>query len=155
MTFEDYLQKVKQGFQQSEFIPSLHAEKFYEEKFEAKWLATKLKQFVFVSQADCISMEMMKEYSTNCFNYALNEYKGLPRGFQNGIVSYNILASNNVEDAAIAFAVSRPQKHFAAFEIPILIDLAKQEIYYYQKTPMWGAIYYKHIKEYIAHNFAF
>lgn len=154
MTLENYKEKVRGRFNQSNFVASLNAEFFYEERFEMKWFATKLKQFSFVSDVDCITLETVRNYSENCMNYAIKEYKGIPRGLQNGVVSYSVLISDKVDDDAIDFAMSRPKKHYSAFEMPIIVDLAKQEIFYYRKTPLWGSIYYKHFRECIMNNFA-
>lgn len=154
MDFEQYLQTVRTRFSQSHYAPSLKADVFYEEVFEMKWLATKLKQFSFVSSAEHITADLIKAYSTDCVNFAIKEYKGLPRGFQNGVVSYSVLASYHVDAAAIDFAMARPQKHFSAFELPIIIDLANKKIYFYQGKPIWGSLYYKFFRDYIVHNFA-
>lgn len=153
MTYEEYMNKLSTRFKELDTIPSLNAMNFYEEKFEMKWLATKLKQFSFVSSAEYISAEIMQNYSAQCFDYALKEYQELPRGLQNGVVSFNVLVSNKIDEAAVQFSLLRPKKHFSAFEVPIIVDLSKEKIYYYQKTPIWGAIYYKHIREYIEANF--
>lgn len=154
MTYEDYQQKLDERFGKREFIPSLKAEMCYEEKFQMKWIFTKLKQFTFISKADTISGEAIKTYSAGCIDYALKKYKGLPRGVQNGVGSYSVMVSDNVDESAIVFATSRPKKHFSAFEMPVIVDLKNQRLYYYNKTPLWGAVYYKHFREYIERNFS-
>lgn len=96
----------------------------------------------------------MEQYSKDCMNYALKNYKNLPRGMQNAVVSNNVLASANVDPMAVKFVEAKPKKHYAAFEMPIIVDLTQEKIYYYKKTPIWGAIYYKYFREYISKNFA-
>ncbi len=155
MTYEEYLALVQSRYLTSKQNEELQAAQFYEEQFEVKWLASKLKQFSFVSLREKITESELREYSARCIRTALQEYKGLPRGFQNGVVSFNVLAGLDIDQSAIDFATKRPDKHFSAFEMPVLVDLNAQRIYYYSSTPMWGAIYYKHFREYIQKNFDF
>ncbi|MDD2235138.1 MAG: hypothetical protein PHZ11_07475 [Desulfitobacteriaceae bacterium] len=151
----DYFGVVSNRFNKSEEfqIGSFDVKSYYEEQFKVKWLATKLKIFSFVAHVNEIDADDITNYSSSCVDYALNNYKGLPRGLQTGLVAFNVLISENVSDKAIEVAVSRPKKRFAAFEIPIIYDLSKEKAYYYTKTPMWGAIYYKYFREYIQKNF--
>lgn len=39
-------------------------------------------------------------YSDVCLRYALKNYKGLPRGLQNGVSSFNVMVSENVSEEA-------------------------------------------------------
>lgn len=152
MEYSDYLKKIHSNYKNNEFVNDLNATMFFETQFELKWIATKLKQFSFVSFQDDISFDDIKIYSAKCCNYSLKMYKGLPRGIQNGIVSFNVLAGKKISKEAIDFVLSRPPKHFAAFEMPVIVDLEKQKSYYYTDTPLWGMIYYKHFREYIEKN---
>ena len=147
----DYFSKVESYFSEKNnvVVDRFNAIQFYEEKFEMKWLATKLKIYSFVSYLPNITEQDIIDFSSSCLSKALSEYKGLPRWFQNGIASFNVLISENVDPKAIEYAKSRPKKHFAAMEMPVIYDLAKKQIYYYEKTPMWGAIYYRYFREYI------
>lgn len=126
----------------------------YDEKFEWKWFATKLKIYSFISYSNIVNEDTIKEYSKICFNYAKKNYKGLPRGIQNGFSSFSVLASEDINIEAINFVQNRPTKHFSAFEMPILYDLSKNCLYYYKETPIWGQIYYEYFREYIIKNFS-
>jgi len=155
MNYNDYLAKVEMRFSGKQ-VPDINAPQvtqFYEEKFKATWLATKLKMYSFVAYQSHISKESIATYSDSCTKYALNAYQGLPRGFQNGVGSINVLASESIDAEAIEYAMARPKKLFAAFEMPVIYDLANDRVFYFTKTPMWGAIYYKYIREYIEQNF--
>lgn len=156
MNYSDYLFKVESKFSGKKMcnINNLGVTQFYEERFEAKWLATKLKIYSFVAYQPHISKNDIMAYSDNCLLYALNDYKGLPRGFQNGVGCFNVLVSENIDADAIAYSMERPKKHFAAFEMPIIYDLSNNKLYFYPKTPMWGAIYYKFFRQYIENNFS-
>jgi hypothetical protein len=155
MNYDEYISRVRANYskEQDVTIERYNTKMFYDEKFEFKWVATKLKIFSYVSYAPRITEQDITHYSEICLAHALVTYKGLPRGFQNGVVSFNLLASEMVDDAAIAFAKQVPKKHYAAAEMPIVFDLSNNRIHYCEKTPMWGAIYYKYFREYIDKNF--
>ncbi|MCL2376989.1 MAG: hypothetical protein FWC76_06275 [Defluviitaleaceae bacterium] len=155
MNYNEYLSHIQAKFAVADdvVIGQQNAKMLYEEKLELKWLATKLKVFSFVTHASHIAAQDISLFSDACTAHALNAYKGLPRGFQNGVASFNVMASEKVDATAAAFAVSRPKKRFAAFPMPVIYNLSTMEIFYYRDTPMWGAIYYKYLREYIENNF--
>ena len=156
MAFNDYLSRVYQRFSSysNVLVGRFYATQFYEEKFQVKWLATKLKMFSYVSYLPVINEQDIIEFSDVCLADALQKYKGLPRGFQSGVGSFCVLASEYIDPRAIAYVQQRPKKHYAAFEMPIIYDLTRNMLFYYDKTPMWGAIYYKFFREYIVTNFS-
>jgi hypothetical protein len=154
MEFPEYLSLVQARFGNSIKATKINANIFFEERFELKWLATQLKQFSFVSFSDRIDAQTIREYNEKCFDYALSNATGLPRGFQAGIGCYCVIAGHVIMPDAIEYANAKPKKHFAAFELTIVVDLDKEEIYFCRKTPMWGAIYYKHFRTYITQNFS-
>lgn len=155
MNYSDYLNKVSQRYTRTDEIQinSLEVKSMYEEIFQMKWLATKLKIFSFISYTNKIDASDIVIYSYACVDYSLKNYKGLPRGIQNGISTFNVLVSENVSKEAIKFATARPKKHFALFEMPIIFDLTNEKIYYYNNTPIWGFMYYKYFRKYIETHF--
>ena len=152
MSYNDYIAMVGSRFSSKNEITLEHfyATQFYSEKMG---LTTKLKLYSFVSYLPFIAENDIVNYSNECLARALNDYKGLPRGFQNGVGSFNVLVSERVTPEAIIYAKATPKKHFAAFEMPIVYDLSQSKLYYFEHTPMWGAIYYKFIRKFIAENF--
>jgi len=155
MNYNDYSGRISKQVSKVEEIQinQFLITSIYEEKFKIRWLATKLKSFSFVSYINKIDLYDIDNYSSICTKYALKNYKGLPRGIQNGVSSFNVLVSENVTEEAIKFATSRPKKHFSLFEIPIIYDLANKKIYYYKNTPIWGSIYYNYFRQYIENHF--
>jgi hypothetical protein len=123
-------------------------------RIEVKWLATKLKMFSFLSYKQEITAEDVKAYSTACLELALREYKGLPRGVQNGVVSFSVLAADRVDKTAADFVLGKPPKHYAAFEFPMIYDLTYNALVYNHNKPMWGALYYGYFMEYAEKNFS-
>ncbi|QIB68999.1 hypothetical protein Ami103574_06530 [Aminipila butyrica] len=157
MDYQEYFLQVKDKFINTTRtnIGGFDALVIYDEVFKWRWLATKLKIFSFVTYADKIDEHLIKSYTQNCLHYACKHKKGLPRGLQNGVVSYSILVSDNIDSSAISFVSQRPTKHWSAFEMPILVDLSKKELYYYKENMIWGALYDSFLNEYILRNFKF
>ena len=155
--YQEYLSKVKTKFINTKQtnISDLDTLVTYDEVFKWEWIATKLKIFSFVSYADKIDENLMKNYTENCLKYACKNKKGLPRGIQNGVVSYSVLVSENIDLSAISFVSKRTDKHWSAFEMPIIVDLAKRELYYYKENIVLGALYDSFLNEYILRNFNF
>lgn len=155
MNFEEYMNRIESKSDKRVIvnIGDFVASTAKESKFELKWMATKLKMFSFISYAEKIDEDTIKKYSHECFEYSRKNYKGLPRGIQNGIVSFSVLTSVDVDKSAIDFVRNRPKKHFSAFEMPIIIDLKNEQLFFYDQTPIWGGMYYKFFREYILENF--
>lgn len=155
MDYQEYLGQVKDKFLNTEQINirELDTLVIYDEVFKWEWVATKLKIFSFIAYADRVDVHLIKDYTETCLQYACKNKKGLPRGFQNGVVSYSILVSESIDSSAISFVSKRPDKHWAAFEMPIIVDLSKQKLHYYKGNIKWGALYDSFLNEYILRNF--
>ena len=68
--------------------------------------------------------------------------------FQTGVGSFAIAASNVVGQDAVDLALQIPPKHYAAFELPVIADLQNRRICHMQRTPMWGALLWKDIRNF-------
>ena len=62
----------------------------------------------------------------------------------------SILISNNVEDGAIEYCKKlKSGKKWAGFSIPVVFNSETNETYQFEKTPIWGRIYYPHFRKLI------
>ncbi len=155
MNFDEYMIHVEDNYDALtiENLGSFETRIAYESKFELKWFASKLKIFSFFSYSEKIDVETIQRYSKLCFEHSRKNYTGLPRGIQNGFVSFAVLISNSVDSDAITYVKNRYKKHFSAFEMPVIINLEKEQIIFYNETPIWGGLYYNFLREYIHENF--
>ena len=156
MTAQEYLDRVKQRFTQlgvSNFHEANNTWIAYEGVFKWRWLATKLKIFSFVAYAETVDLQTMQMYSHNCFDYALKNRPGLPRGLQCAVVSNNVLVCNQATPDALAYAAARPDKHWSAFVSPVLVDLSNNALWYYREAIVWGMIYDGFLKRYVEEHF--
>lgn len=155
MDYQEYSAQIKAKFINTRqvSISGLDTLVTYDEVFKWEWAATKLKIFSFLSNVDRIDEGLIITHTQSCLQYACKNKKGLPRGLQNGIVSYSILASKNIDPSAVDLVSKRPPKHWSAFEMPIIVDLSKRELYYYKDNIKWGALYDSFLTEYLLRNF--
>ncbi len=123
------------------------------QQFRMSWFATQLNFFVIVGIAEHVTASNISSFSQASINYSIKQNTGLPRGLQSGVVSFSALISPSIDSDAKAWVQQLPKKHFAAFEIPVLIDSSKNEILFCTKTPMWGFIYYGFFRDFIRKYF--
>ena len=119
----------------------------YKTEFRWSWFATKLHIFSIVGSVDKISKQDIDKYSEACLKYGKRNMKGT-RGMQQGAVSFAVLASKNVEKEAKEWVQQIPPKHFALMEFPVIYDLKEDKLYYCEKTPTWGSIYFKFFRNF-------
>jgi len=155
--YQEYISSVKTRFEstKTDKIGGFDVDVAFFEIFKWKWLATKLKIFSYISYVEKIDQKTISDFSDACFLTSKKNYKGLPRGVQNGFASFIVIVSEDIDVDAIAFAESRPKKHFAAFDMPVVVDLKNEKIYFYHGKQIWGSIYYRFFREFIIRNFDF
>ena len=150
-----YINEIVAKFEQTGFmlqndvIDSFDVTVATKSQFKLSWFATQINFFAIMGVSNNITKEIIENFSEKCTDYAIKNKKGLPRGFQSGTVSFTLLASLSVDEDAKKFAQERPKKHFAAFEMPVVFDLEENKLYYYDKTPTLGFIYYKTFRNFI------
>lgn len=125
----------------------------YEEFFKWEWLATKQKVFSFTAYSEDVTIEQIKKFAELSYAYCKENYRGLPRGFQTGFMSFTVLVCQKVDEDAIKYVENEAHIHFAAVEIPMVYDLEKERLYSLKKHPMCGSMYNKFKKEYIREHF--
>lgn len=135
--------------QKPQFIPDLRSYMFKTDRMTMA--LAKLHQYFFITQNDGADYESMRQFTEACVAYVLDTYKGLPRGLQKGLGIYPVMCQYAADPQAIAFAQRKPDNHFAAFELPVVVEMCSGRLYYMQKTPVWGFAMWKGIKR-IAEN---
>ena len=135
--FSQYLDRVSMGLNQKpEYVPELNCYQFYCERFSAA--LAKMKQYIFITENDTMDFQGAQAYSQACMRRALNIYKGLPRGLQTGIVAHNVICQSRANPSACQFIQQLPDKHMAAFEMPMIMELSSGNLLYCTKLPVWG-----------------
>jgi len=108
----------------------------------------------FITASDLKDTEITKQtiesHLKHSYDYSKKNYKGWPRGLQSGLGVISILISENVtEEAKIYCKKLKSGKKWAAFTIPVVIDASTKEVFFFDKNPMWGRIYFPYFKKMI------
>lgn len=124
----------------------------YEKKFRWSWFATQLNTFIAATDFgdELITRKLIEDHLTDTFAFAEESYQGWPRGLQSGIGVISVLLSDEVADEAIDYCLKlKAGKKWAGFTIPVVYDCTTNELFYFEKDPMWGRIYFPHFRKLI------
>lgn len=152
--FDVYVRSVNARLGTGTWVPQLNAWSYYDEEFRVKWGASKMKRFSFITYMDWVDGAVVQQFSAACTQFALNNYPGMARGMQVGVASFAVIASRNLQNSAVEQVMQTPPAHFAAFEMPVLLDLNTGSLYHMQKTPLWGALMWSDLRKYADQKFA-
>jgi hypothetical protein len=89
--------------------------------------------------------EAIRSFSATCFRLATQgSGSTVPRALGRAVFCYAVALVHGLDEAIAAEIRSKaPAKHWAANEIPVAVDLDRKEVLYFEKTPLWGAAYYR------------
>ena len=124
----------------------------YEKKFRWSWMATQLNTFIVATDFanEEINISIIEKHLTESFSLAKKNYKGWPRGLQSGVGVISILLSNNINNEAVEYCRKlKSGKKWAGFSIPVVFNSATNEVFEFEKNPIWGRIYYPHFRKLI------
>jgi hypothetical protein len=99
-------------------------------------------------QLDRASMQrFMREAVAHAF---ASRSVSLPRGVFAGVATFGIALAQSVDPTLVqAVRSETPPKHWAANEIPVVYDRGTSQLHYFEKTPVWGAAYFKGFRKQI------
>jgi hypothetical protein len=109
--------------------------------FRWQWLATRLHVFVVAFQTAVADVEEAERRADGALEYALSHRGGLPRGVQTGVVSAVVLAADRIDAELRNWAGRTPRPPFAAFRLPIVVDLQTGETIYPRQRGFRGIVY--------------
>lgn len=120
----------------------------YIKKFKWSWFASQLNTFIVIGQTNHrIDREVIENFSTECLEYSLSHNKGWPRGLQSGVGSIAILEGSVIDDEAKLFCEKSWKRHWSAFELPVLYDIAEKKTTCLKRQPIWGMLYYPYLRK--------
>lgn len=101
--------------------------------------------FFVISYFPTLTVEVLRGYSAWSYKYALSMKQfPLPCGFFEAVTCYPVALVNDLsEPVAAAIRSETATKHFGSFEFPVIKHMPSGYLYYYDKTPAWGAAYFK------------
>jgi hypothetical protein len=117
----------------------------------------KMTRLIIVSTKNAIDKKAVQEYSSHATKYALEKGSSRPpRGMGGSVLSVPVIVSDDFpEDLKLWITESLMEKHWAAFEFPVLVSSTVRRIYYCKKTPVWGAAYYRGFRDFVEQELGF
>ncbi|MFW9910410.1 MAG: hypothetical protein ACFFEF_17780 [Candidatus Thorarchaeota archaeon] len=150
-----YLQIVHDRFQHDNFqlrqdtVADVDVTVATMQEFKWSWMATKMHFFGIYGVSGEVTKADIERFSAEAFQFAHSNYTGIGRGLQSGFGSLSALITTNATQEAKNWVANFTKKHFASFEVPVLVDLSTLELVYCRKKPLWGRIYYGRIHDFI------
>lgn len=156
-----WMQHVSQKFAANSFVPlrpEIYGPQGY--KYVVRRSGFEISKFgmaeYFFTFAEIPNLmpDVLRSYSSAAFQFALkNKTFPLPCGFFESVFCFAVIITANLHpQLAQSITETAPIKHWAAFEMPVVFDLASGGLYYFEKTPVWGAAYYAGFRREIQTN---
>jgi hypothetical protein len=100
--------------------------------------------FVF-GEFDRLTNEALRQFSRDAFRFAKQQRViPLPCGLFESVWCYAVAISKAVDEQTLtSVRFETPPRHWASGEIPIVYDETEGKLSYFEKTPIWGAAYYR------------
>lgn len=101
-----------------------------------------------------LTPDLLRSYSNTAFHFAkTNKTVPLPCGFFEAVFCFAVAITANLHPQMAQYVrETTPIKHWAAFEMPVVFDLANGGLYYFEKTPLWGAAYFNGFRKEVQRN---
>ncbi|MFL6375265.1 MAG: hypothetical protein ACJ73D_11410 [Pyrinomonadaceae bacterium] len=138
--------------------PALYQTKGY--KYVARRSGFELSKFGMVdrmftfAEIEHLDAATLWNFSRISFDFAnSNKSSPLPNGFLMCLFCFPVILTENV-DPSLAEQVRQnsPPKHWAAQEMPVIVDVATGGLVYFESTPLWGAAYFAGMRREIESN---
>ena len=85
----------------------------------------------------------LKELGRQVVEAALKRKTRIPRGLGSSLVVYPTLVVESGSPDLQRFVGANVPKHWSLLEFPVVADLTAQSLLYLERTPFWGAAYYR------------
>lgn len=156
-----WIQQVSQRLAANNYQP-LPAEKYQPQNF--KYVARRSRfelskfgmaeNFFTFAEIPNLTPEVLRQYTTASFKFAnANKKVSLPNGLFVATFCFAVAMTANLHPQLAQYVrETMPASHWGAFELPVVFDLANGNLCYYEKTPLWGAAYYKGFRKEIQSN---
>lgn len=110
--------------------------------------------FVF-ADFETLNGESMRLFSAAAFRYGkASRSVPLPIGLFESVYCFAVALVETLDEATAELVrFESPPKHWASAEIPVVYEQSRKKLWFFEKTPIWGAAYYvgfrNQIKEFL------
>ncbi len=113
-------------------------------RFELKYGGFTTTYFMF-SEYKSVDINVLRSFSSACVDYAMKERKMFPPG---AIFCYSIAMVSNIDElTANSVREEKPPFHRAVYEIPVICDISRGELIYFEKSPFGIGPLWEQIRE--------
>ena len=100
--------------------------------------------FFAVGEIKETTLDSIRSFSSQAFDYSgQHRVNKLPPGLFGGYWVFPIILVDQIENSVMnAVQQEDPPKHYSSAEFPIVIEKTTKKVYYFQRTPTWGAAFY-------------
>src|SRR4051812_23039128 len=111
--------------------------------------------FFIFEEFDSITEHALRRFSTEAFALAKQSKSiPLPCGLCESVVCFPVATARKVADlVAHSIRTEAAPKHWAAAEVPVIVDVTNHRLFYFEKTPFWGAAYHSGFRKEIEKYF--
>ena len=89
----------------------------------------------------------VKDFSKAVFDFATSKKGFLARNAFQQLLVYPVLVAPAVDACVEAFLDSYWNKHWMAYEYPVVVSLGTRQLLLHKSTPVWGAIFHASFKK--------
>jgi len=153
-TAEDYLSRIKdrleaEGFLIKDDIIYKHQHFDYVAKrtrLESDKMSFITNAYLFTRFAS-LDVRSLREFSKVSFKYS-ERHLGIlwPRSLFYGIGCFPVVIVNSIDSNTADYVRNHVRKHWAAWEMPVIYNLASRELYYFELTPSYGGLYWEQMR---------
>jgi hypothetical protein len=104
--------------------------------------------FVF-AELPSVDTSSLRQFSAKCLRCAKKmRIIPLPCGLFESVWCFSVALVDGIDaDTSEVVRNETPPRHWASAEIPVVYDLKSRILYYFEKTPIWGAAYYARFRK--------
>jgi hypothetical protein len=100
---------------------------------------------------DYLDAHLMRRFSLDAYTYAeQTKVSPLPNGLFESVWCFAVAIARNIEGTTPqVIKTEAPLSHMSGGELRIAYDVPRHQLYYYEKTPLWGGAYYSGFRKQI------
>lgn len=147
MDIEAYLETVRDRLSRAGFREESPA---FGAVLSARRREVKLTRFGLVETVVAISTgsgrsepDDLRTLGNDIVGFALDGKTRIPRGLGSSLVVYPALVVDEASTELRRFVTSYAPKHWCVMEFPVVVESSSRSLLALEKTPLWGAAYFR------------
>lgn len=160
MDMQDYLPALDGWmeyfkFKQMDIQEGLDVDRFfYKETSESSKLGI-VDRFAYIKRVpDDTAADYARQFSSGLYEYSRAYKQTFGRFFRSTMFVFPVMAVDNISAELYDFIQSYCPKQFKSMEFPCILQLSTGDLYCYEKTPIWGALYYGGVRNEVRRFFS-